>query len=553
MRFMTTIDDKISASFNRAITLHEAGQFAAALSLYDEIVAVYGKHPVVFYNRGLVLQDLRQFEAAIASYERAIALHPRYAEAYSNRGDALHALGHLTEAVTSYDHAIALKSDVAEIYSNRGATLQKLGELDAAIADYDRAIALKPNYAEAYSNRGSALHARGEPEAAIRSYTAAIGSDANLFDAYNKRALALMELGKSAEALADFGKVDVSHPAYAHAKINTFALRLSLLEEWPLIEDAGAEASRIIVKRSCDNLSVQKSLMDFHILHDIEQTSYLIDQGYETPGLQNAHDQLKRIYARRSLSSAVSSPIQITDEEIISINSFRQTRLRYQGALVVSSCLNPDNDWAALEGQYFSTEPETIVIDNFLSLTALAELRKFCLVSGVYHKAYDREYVGAFAEGGFISPLHCQIAHELRARMPRIFGEHRLGHIWSFKCMSQTHTGLKVHADFAKVNLNFWLTPDEANLDPMTGGLIVHDVAAPTDWNFRDYNNNEERIYKFLRDNNARKKRIPYRCNRAVLFNSSLFHETDQFNFRDGYENRRINVTYLFGKGLRTH
>jgi hypothetical protein len=41
---------------------------------------------------------------------------------------------------------------------------------------------------------------------------------------------------------------------------------------------------------------------------------------------------------------------------------------------------------------------------------------------------------------------------------------------------------------------------------------------------------------------------IPYRQNRAVIFNSDLFHETDRISFRGGYENRRINVTLLYGK-----
>ena len=39
----------------------------------------------------------------------------------------------------------------------------------------------------------------------------------------------------------------------------------------------------------------------------------------------------------------------------------------------------------------------------------------------------------------------------------------------------------------------------------------------------------------------------PYHENRAVIFNSNLFHQTDNLDFKDGYENRRINVTMLFG------
>ena len=34
----------------------------------------------------------------------------------------------------------------------------------------------------------------------------------------------------------------------------------------------------------------------------------------------------------------------------------------------------------------------------------------------------------------------------------------------------------------------------------------------------------------------------------AVVFDSDLFHETDTIHFKPGYENRRINVTLLFGR-----
>ena len=36
--------------------------------------------------------------------------------------------------------------------------------------------------------------------------------------------------------------------------------------------------------------------------------------------------------------------------------------------------------------------------------------------------------------------------------------------------------------------------------------------------------------------------------NRAVVFNSNLFHETNSYEFKEGYENRRINVTLLFDR-----
>ena len=61
---------------------------------------------------------------------------------------------------------------------------------------------------------------------------------------------------------------------------------------------------------------------------------------------------------------------------------------------------------------------------------------------------------------------------------------------------------------------------------------------------------NVDEAYKFLNEKNAGCENIPYKFNRAVLFNSGYFHETDKINFKDGYESRRINITYLFGTRL---
>ena len=45
----------------------------------------------------------------------------------------------------------------------------------------------------------------------------------------------------------------------------------------------------------------------------------------------------------------------------------------------------------------------------------------------------------------------------------------------------------------------------------------------------------------------AKSVKVPYRANRAVIFDSALFHETDTFRFRDEYENRRVSVTLVYG------
>ncbi|MFZ1920252.1 MAG: hypothetical protein WB868_16230, partial [Xanthobacteraceae bacterium] len=41
---------------------------------------------------------------------------------------------------------------------------------------------------------------------------------------------------------------------------------------------------------------------------------------------------------------------------------------------------------------------------------------------------------------------------------------------------------------------------------------------------------------------------VPYKENRAVLFRSRLFHWSDAPEFAAGYDNHRINLTFIYGR-----
>jgi hypothetical protein len=174
-------------------------------------------------------------------------------------------------------------------------------------------------------------------------------------------------------------------------------------------------------------------------------------------------------------------------------------------------------------------------------------LQRFCWRSTIWRRAYGGGYLGAFPESGFACPLLAQIAKELRDALPAVFAGHPLRYLWAFKYDGKG-AGTHIHADEAAINVNFWITPDEANRDPGSGGLVVWDKAAPPDWDFARFNADAEASNTFLAGNNAKPATIPYRANRAVVFNSNLFHQTDRFDFAPGYLNRRINITLLYGR-----
>ena len=77
---------------------------------------------------------------------------------------------------------------------------------------------------------------------------------------------------------------------------------------------------------------------------------------------------------------------------------------------------------------------------------------------------------------------------------------------------------------------------------------VIGDHALTQAWTFADYNTNQSNMMAYLKVHNAQSTRVPYRENRCVLFDSSLIHITDELHFKPGYENRRINVTLLYGR-----
>lgn len=156
-------------------------------------------------------------------------------------------------------------------------------------------------------------------------------------------------------------------------------------------------------------------------------------------------------------------------------------------------------------------------------------------------------YVGAYIDDGLHDRLLLNLAKDLYDAMPQILHGHALKYMWAYKYDSD-YTGINLHADQAAVNVNIWLTDDDANLNSESGGLVVFTAKPPTDWSFKEYNTNTEYVKeKLLKPTGYANVTIPYKTNRAVIFDSALFHQTDHFSFRKGYKNRRINLTLLYG------
>lgn len=487
-------------------------RFSEALQYLHAAVQREASSSVYWFNLGVVSQKAGRSQEAVSAYEKAIALKPRYAEAYGNLGNVLRDSGSLSEAVTAYEQALALNPAQADTHNNLGVARKEQGHPHDAIACYRKAIDLKPTHAEAYNNLG----------------------------------LALMEVGTLHDAIAAFQQALDFAPGYQTARYN-----LGMAWSWAGDDTkACLYLDQVAQARHDHGMPVaEAAIYKSRVKHDVEQIQLLSDRKKLDERHRPYLEALQRLHERLTGDASPANRVAMDPQTLADIApSFNRILFRQTPPRLEHGALNPSLDAEAIERQYHAKRPEVTAIDSLLNEGALEALRRFCREATIWKKDYENGYSGAFLGDGFASPLLFQIAEELRLRFPRIFSHHRLTQAWAFKHDS-ARRGLNIHADAAAVNVNFWITEDEANLNPDTGGLVVYDKEAPADWNFKEYNSdrNKPKILNWLKEAGAQAIRIPYRANRAVVFNSDLFHQTDDVAFKDDYLSRRINITLLYG------
>ena len=509
----------LSIAPNRHETLHLLGlvlyrqnRIGEAMDCLTAAIEQQPSLPIYWFNLGVISQKIPNHEEAIKAYRRAIALNPRSLEAHVNLGNVLRDRGVLHEAVEAYRQALAINPSHAEAHNNLGVALKEEGKMDEAIAAYRHALELKPSHVEAWNNLG----------------------------------LALMEAGTLHEAIASLRKALSIMPGYQTARYN-----LGMALSWVGDDEQAVTCLQQLARAKYDHGKpvAETFVYRSRLRHDIEQLQYLFDQRRLGDEHGRYLDALQKVEAALGKSNNPGNRTSVQPEILASIApSFNRILYCEPPTRLGGGALGTSLDVETVESRYLARQPEVTYIDGLLNDEALQALRQFCWEATIWKKDYENGYSGAFLGDGFASPLLFQIAEELRRTFPRIFKHHRLTQAWAFKHDS-TRRGLNIHADAAAVNVNFWITPDEANLNPDTGGLVVYDKEAPREWNFKEYNSdqNKPKILAWLKEVGAQPVIIPYRSNRAIVFNSDLFHETDEISFKDDYTSRRINITLLYG------
>jgi tetratricopeptide (TPR) repeat protein len=491
---MAPSDADYRSLMQRAVALHRAGRLSEAEANYRQLLVFHEERAELVHNLGAALAQQGKLRQARDFLTRALELETDNLKYWSVCIEVLIAMKDEPAAIQQHRRLLVSHPKLASAHNNLGNLLAQSGDVNGAGESFRAAILLEPTLASAHNNLGNLLKLDGRLAEAVESYRAALAANPNLVDAYLNMGLTLEEMGKLIEAEASFRQVGTLAPDHP---------------------DIDRQLGAVLAEQGRTAEALEAFLRHAH---------------------RNAH---------RDMESVIGN--QHNEEQSAYLGKPLECSLVLAGGdRVAGHAINRHEHPEAIGDRWKESDPKLIVIDDFLTPEALYGLRKLCLGSNFWKKSFANGYLGALPEYGFAAPLLAQIGEELPKAFPDVFGEHPLLQLWAFKYGSG-ETGVNLHADFAAVNVNFWITPDEANLDSDHGGLVVWDKAAPLDWDFKTYNGNDAAIRAYLEQAGSEAIVIPYRANRAVIFDSDLFHETDTIRFRPGYENRRINVTFLYG------
>jgi len=533
--------------FAQAVAHHQAGRLQQAAELYQQILTQYPGHAEALHLLGLIAYKTGHLDEAIGLISDAIKQDDTQAPYCFNLGVVLQKQGKLGEAADAYRKAVKRNSCYAEALGNLGTVLLKQSRHDQAETAYREVVKLTPNSADAHNNLGVALKEQGKLIDAIISYQEALKRNPAHVEAQNNLGVAYRDHGKLDAAIAAFTQTLALRPSYVKAHYDRAFAYLWKGDLVHALEDFTASAK---MKQNHGWLIQETTVSKARMKHDAKQVSYLMERGLLGQNHAAYRDMLDQLRCQAAQEGATGWRMSVRKEEMTTVApSFNRLLHIADCPALPGGVINPALDVATIEARYNGTKPEIVTVDHLLTDEALQAICRFCLESTIWKRDYPNGYLGAFLGDGLACPLLLQISEELRLKFPGIFKHHKLTQAWSFK-QDNALTALAMHADAAAVNVNFWITPDAANLDPDHGGLIVWNRKAPREWNFEEYNDQrkEPEILAWLEQQGAETITVPYRENRALIFNSDLFHKSDQCRFRDDYESRRINLTLLYGR-----
>jgi len=192
--------------------------------------------------------------------------------------------------------------------------------------------------------------------------------------------------------------------------------------------------------------------------------------------------------------------------------------------------LNKNLDFNKYNDQFL--EKGFCVIDDFLDPIYCERLRKFMLTINFRNDIYNGYASVNFSKNGnnIWFRLLTNISDEIKTNF-RFLSNLNYSRGWSFIHENTQDKTVGKHSDTgALITFNIWCTPNECILKDSEeyNGIVIYDT-----FNIKEV----EKVKKNL---------VRYKFNRVTIFDSRKIHESLLSNFKSGYENRKVNYTFLY-------
>jgi hypothetical protein len=172
------------------------------------------------------------------------------------------------------------------------------------------------------------------------------------------------------------------------------------------------------------------------------------------------------------------------------------------------------------------------VIDNFLDPIYCERLRKFMLTINFRNDIYNSYASVNFSKNkdNMWFRLLTNISDEIKENF-KFLDKLNYSRGWSFIHENLQNKSVGKHSDpGALITFNIWCTPEECILKDSEeyNGIVIYNT------------------YNIKEVEKVKKNIVRYKFNRVTIFDSKKIHESLLSNFKPGYENRKINYTFLY-------
>ncbi|NQV98649.1 MAG: glycosyltransferase family protein [Rhodospirillales bacterium] len=228
-----------SSTTQKALALHRAGDFDAAIGAYRKALSSEPENAMAWDGLGLALRGQGDLAAALKAGEAAVHHGPERAQGWSNRGNTHAAMGDDSSALADYCQAILLAPGYGEAWANRGMAEKRLGQRHDAVASFARAAELSAANAPALNHIGNLLFELEAFEPAQSCYQKAVAADSDFANGWNNLGNTRIQLLQLEPAITAFEQALACAPGHGEAG-NGYAQALLMSGDyrrgWPAYE-----------------------------------------------------------------------------------------------------------------------------------------------------------------------------------------------------------------------------------------------------------------------------------------------------------------------------